>query len=282
MLLPSWRFCLHLGDLLFLSVLLYKTLQHEVGHGSSIEHGADNSTAISEPGNPPQYVPILPDYLQFDDGYNMKDLLFYVAIGVLSSELFYHILCAYLEIYYYILQRNSPEKWKCQPNRFLTRSNEVHEVLVGTVNLLLAGTVSGVLSCWVMNDNYSTLYFKINHFGYLYFFLSIPLLFLWTEAMAYYSHRLLHIPLLYKLIHKQHHRYHTPTPYSATAMSPFEMIIYQSLTLFPIFVVPIHAFVFIANLVYIFYYSLMDHSGIKMNALWPWQPNTMFHDDHHK
>ena len=281
---------LHTGDILFLFILLYKTLQHKVGHeGSSVENvsslawgNANNSTTTLESGHPVQYAPILPDYLQLDDRYNMKDLLFFIAIGIISAELFYHVLCGYLQIYYYVLQRENPEKWKCQPNRFLSRSNEVHEVVVGTFNLIIAGIMSGFLSCWVMNDNYSAFYYKIDQFGYLYFFSSIPLIFLWTEAMAYYSHRLLHIPVLYRLIHKQHHRYHTPTPYSVLAMSPFELILYQTLTLFPVFVVPIHPFVFIFNLVYVFYYSVMDHSGIKMEALWPWQPNTIFHDDHHK
>ncbi|KAJ8307455.1 hypothetical protein KUTeg_015539 [Tegillarca granosa] len=39
---------------------------------------------------------------------------------------------------------------------------------------------------------------------------------------------------------------------------------------------------FIGILLYTYYYGMIDHSGIKMEALWPWQPNTMFHDDHHR
>ena len=229
-----------------------------------------------------QYEPILPSYLQLSDTYNLHDLLFYVSLGVLSSLLFYHSLCGYLQIYYYVLRRNNPESWKCQPNRFLTPTNELHEVCTGTFNIILAGSMSGFLACWVMNDNYSTFYFKIDQYGYPYFIFSFVFIFLWIEAMAYYSHKLLHTPFFYKLIHKHHHRYHSPTPYSVLAMSPFELALYQSLFLIPLFTIPVHALVFIANEIYIFYYGLLDHSGIKMEALWPWQPNTTFHDDHHK
>ena len=82
--------------------------------------------------------------------------------------------------------------------------------------------------------------------------------------------------------HTHTHSYHSPTPYAAIAMSPFEMAFYQIIFLCPLFLFPINGLVFISVLVYIYYFSLIDHSGIKMESMFPWQPNTMFHDDHHK
>jgi len=35
-------------------------------------------------------------------------------------------------------------------------------------------------------------------------------------------------------------------------------------------------------LVYVYYFGLMNHSGMKMTSWFPWQPDTMFHDNHHK
>ena len=40
--------------------------------------------------------------------------------------------------------------------------------------------------------------------------------------------------------------------------------------------------VYIIIVQYQYYYGMMDHSGIKMDAFWPWQPPTIFHDNHHK
>ena len=77
-------------------------------------------------------------------------------------------------------------------------------------------------------------------------------------------------------------RYHSPTAYSVLAMSPFELIFYDSLFIIPLFIFPINGFVYVAELVYVYYFGLMDHSGIKMESWFPWQPNTMFHDDHHR
>eukprot|EP00731_Ephydatia_muelleri_P004967 Em0002g1143a len=214
--------------------------------------------------------------------YGLTDLLFYVGVGVASSQLIYQLLCGAIQLYYYTLQRGNPETWKCQPNRFLTRSNEWHEIVVGTLNMTLAGSMSGFLSCWILNGNYTSVYFVVGDYGHAYYFLSFVWLFLWFEASAYYSHRLLHTPWLYKAIHKHHHRYHSPTPYSVIAMSPFEMVFYQMFFVAPLFTVPIHASVYIAIELYIFYFGLIDHSGVKMTSWLPWQPDSMFHDDHHK
>ena len=172
-----------------------------------------------EPLSTLNYQPVLPDYLQLPDSYNMKDLLFYVGIAVTSSQLMYEVqsilsvhvftlytcrlrnsncsviinfclrfiqrslsnayfttfqrilnpysehctymhtcththtqgVCGFFQLYFYTLKRDSPEHWKCQPHRFLTRSNEIHEMVVRTINMTIASTVSGILTCWVVN-----------------------------------------------------------------------------------------------------------------------------------
>lgn len=49
-----------------------------------------------------------------------------------------------------------------------------------------------------------------------------------------------------------------------------------------LFIINLIAGVYIFLLLYVYYYGMMDHSGVKMDALWPWQPPSMFHDNHHK
>ena len=96
-------------------------------------------TALNNTVNDTHKTAIMPDYLQLPDWYNLADLLFYFTVAVVSSELMYHLICGFLQVYYYRMQRDQPEKWKCQPHRFLTRSNETHEFIVGTINLFIAG-----------------------------------------------------------------------------------------------------------------------------------------------
>ena len=187
----------------------------------------DNATITFERSTP-AYQPVLPDYLQvFPDLYNMKDYLLYLFIGTASSLVIMHLVAGFLQVYYYTLQRGNPEAWKCQPHRFLTRSNEIHEIVVGTINMTIGGLISGSVTCWIANGNFNTIYYKIDEYGYPYFFASFGIYFLWIEAAAYYIHAWLHRPFIYRTLHKHHHRYHTPTAYSVVALSPIELLIQQ-------------------------------------------------------
>ena len=221
LLLTLCYYSLYIGDVILFCLLIYKTYLGSARLDFPISLSGDdngnsstttNNKTLSRLGQPqednniPIYEPILPDYLQLPDEYKLKDLLFYQAIAIGSSVIMYHIMCGLLQLYFYTWRRDEPEKWKCQPHRFLTRSNELHEMVVGTINMMLASAMSGFLACWVVNGNYSTVYFRVDEYGYVYFFLSIVLVFLYLDAGAYYSHYLLHTPWLYKNVHKHHHR----------------------------------------------------------------------------
>ncbi|KAJ8311338.1 hypothetical protein KUTeg_010693 [Tegillarca granosa] len=139
-----------------------------------------------------------------------------------------------------------------------------------------------LISCAInLGSRYTSLYYKISDRSLLHFIVSIPLVFLFNECAGYYSHRMFHIPVLYKTIHKWHHRYHQPTPLAATAMHPLEFLTYQAYYAAPAFIFPVHVGVYITVLLYNYYYGIIDHSGINMEALWPWQPPSIYHDNHH-
>ena len=81
----------------------------------------------------------------------------------------------------------------------------------------------------------------------------------------------------------QHYRrYHSPTAYSAVSMSPIELSFLNLAIVAPLFMLPLNATVFVVEVAYIYYFGLMDHSGVMMDSWFPWQPHTKFHDDHHR
>ena len=47
------------------------------------------------------------------------------------------------------------------------------------------------------------------------------------------------------------------------------------------FVVPCHVTVPVVVGLYTMYHLIDDHSGVKLASPWPWQPTTLYHDDHH-
>ena len=83
------------------------------------------------------------------------------------------------QIAYYVLRRDKPEEWKCQPYQWLPRDLEIHEMVVGWFSLSIGSLISSALACWVMNGGWSTLYFDPAEHGYVWLVLQIPVIFIW-------------------------------------------------------------------------------------------------------
>ena len=88
------------GDVIIVALLAYRSYTANFHQGSA---DAQNLTgynsnrtltaARSSDGEPPYvYEPLLPEHLQIlPDEWNMKDLLFYVIVGITSSQLIFQV-----------------------------------------------------------------------------------------------------------------------------------------------------------------------------------------------
>jgi len=214
---------------------------------------------------------------------SFQDLPYFIASAMIVSQTIFLGIGGYLQWKYYVKQKSTPEEWKCQPKKFLTDENERHEFWLGETCLILNSIMSGVGSCYIHNTGYhSKVYFDINEYGWIYFIFSTVLLFLIQDALSYYYHRMLHWPIFYKTFHKWHHRYHSPTAWSAVAMHPVESLVFELFLFLPLLMIPFHFVSVVIMFHYLFYFGLIDHSGIDMDSIWPWQPPVRFHDDHHR
>lgn len=74
-------------------------------------------------------------------------------------------VCGFFEYYWYIRQRETPEDWKCQPRRWLSDADQQHEILSGTCNMMMAGTILGSAAYWVYIGGTCALYFNPLDYG---------------------------------------------------------------------------------------------------------------------
>lgn len=101
--------------------------------------------------------------------------------------------------------------------------------------------ISGLLACYCYNDGvYQKVYYSPSEYGWTWFVLQVPLVFMYQDYATYWTHRIYHIPFLYKRFHKMHHKYKQPTAFSVTAIHPVEILHMQAMLLLPVFVVPVH------------------------------------------
>lgn len=204
----------------------------------------------------------------------------YVAIAVAGGLGMYFVIGGVFEFAFY-RRREAAHLWKCQPKRWPSPKARRAEIVLGSANMTAASIASGVFVYYVDNGGYTTLYSSLDVHGLAFTVATGVVYVLGTDFALYWAHRIFHTPRLYRAIHKVHHRWTSPTAFTAMAMHPVEFATYQSMMLIPLFILPVNTYVVIATLVVTNYYALVDHSGVKAHSWLPLIAPAQFHDDHH-
>lgn len=104
--------------------------------------------------------------------------------------------------------------------------------------------------------------------GRWYDILQFPIFIGFTDFFIYWIHRGLHHPLIYKRMHKAHHKWVVPTPFASHAFHPVDGMS-QSLPyhIFP-FLFPLNKFAYIALFVFVNLWTVTIHDGeYAMNSV---------------
>jgi Delta7-sterol 5-desaturase len=203
------------------------------------------------------------------------------AMAVVGGLGTYFGLGSYFEWAYYRRRRAEASAWKIQPLRFTAPSRRRAEVAQSTLNLLVASLVSGYLAYRVTTDNPTRIYFGRGGLGIAGDLAATAAYFLVTDFGLYWAHRAMHHPVLFRAVHRWHHRTLSPTAFTASAMHPLEFAVYQLVVAVPFFIFPMPWWGVVGTLFYHNAVALFDHSGIDFGAWFPFQPPPRFHDDHH-
>lgn len=223
-----------------------------------------------------------PDVIKWFGGLDLMSFVLAACVSSVTTAAVYAWHCHQIKAVYRCEEsRANCEEWKCQPDRWLSPELEREEAILGTLN---SGLATMYVMCFLRlaTQGYTAVYFNIAEHSWVWYCATFAITFAWIETWAYWTHRFWHIKCLYPWLHKWHHRFQPPTPFSAVAFHPLEFAFYvvggQLLFLF----VPVHPTVMVIVGLYTGYYLIEDHCGIKRTPMWPWQPSTQMHDDHHK
>ncbi|KAJ3491421.1 hypothetical protein NLJ89_g11335 [Agrocybe chaxingu] len=108
---------------------------------------------------------------------------------------------------------------------------------------------------------YSLMYDGMDTYGYTYLVLSMPLYLLFTDYLIYWIHRWLHIPVIYKYIHKPHHKWIIPTPFASYAFHPVDGYAQSLPYHLLVFVFPIHRILYLILFVSVNFWSIFIHDS---------------------
>ncbi|XP_037037566.1 lathosterol oxidase-like [Bradysia coprophila] len=259
------------GEWILILVHFLKQMTHiERNSSENINHTLEN---------------IFDDHKTMEQKFVFDQWIYFVTWAAFGSYFIYFAVGGFLHWYFYVRQRSTPHEWKCQPDKFLSAELEKHEIIVGSISLFCVSILTGSFACYIYNGgSLQWVYYSPSEYGWWWFFLQVPVIFIYQDYATYLTHRFYHIPFFYKHFHKLHHTYKQPTAFSVTAIHPVEIVQVQLTMAVPLFVMPVHWLMFYTVVLYTYYHAILDHSGITFKAQWwqPWQPDAIFHDNHHQ
>lgn len=131
-------------------------------------------------------------------------------------------------------------------------------------------------------------YLDFAAYGWIYWGFSVVLLIVAHDAYFYWTHRAMHLPRLYRWMHRTHHRSVSPSPWAAYAFAPAEAAVQGAFLPLMILLVPLHPAAILAFVVHSLTRNVVGHSGFELfprgashGRRLGWLTMTTHHDLHH-
>lgn len=113
---------------------------------------------------------------------------------------------------------------------------------------------------------HTRLYHDIHDYGWWYLAVSFGAVLILQDAYFYFTHRLLHHPVLFQRLHRGHHRSRVPTPWTSFAFEPGEALIHSFFFVILVFVLPLHFITLIAAFLTMTIWAISTHLSVPIPA----------------
>ncbi|MCC7441052.1 MAG: sterol desaturase family protein [Bdellovibrionales bacterium] len=126
----------------------------------------------------------------------------------------------------------------------------------------LAGLVAAGVQAY--ESGWTLLYFEVAERGWGYLAASFGIVLLVHETYYYWVHRLLHLDLFYRLLHRHHHQFVTPGPWAAFSFHPLEAAVSHAVLPALLLLIPLHPAVICAYLLWMAVSGAVNHLGAEL------------------
>jgi lathosterol oxidase len=214
-------------------------------------------------------------------------------IGILTLLFFVIITGRYFfvaGIFYLIFYVWVPKKWKSRkinsrnykPGQFKL---EVKWSIITSLLFSIAGTATVIL--W--QKGYTKVYIDKFLYGWWYLPVSLLIFMLLHETYYYWLHRWMHLPKVFKIVHKVHHDSNITSPFTAFSFHPLEGFLQAIFFPVMLMILPMHYYVVIIQLTIMTISSVINHLDIEIypekfnnNFVGKWLIGATHHSLHHK
>lgn len=184
-------------------------------------------------------------------------------------------------------------KWDALAHRRIQRRRPSmkafsREVRYSIATAMIFATV-GVLTIHLGRTGHLRVYHPIAAHGWPYWVASIAIAIVVHDAYFYWTHRAMHHPRLFRLVHRAHHLSTSPSPWAAYAFGPIEAVVHALIVPLLLLVMPMHDSAVFVFLVYMIVMNVVGHLGIELYPRWfargrwtRWYSTSTHHNLHHR
>jgi Delta7-sterol 5-desaturase len=198
----------------------------------------------------------------------------------------YFLMASAVFVLFYIILKNPMLNRKIQ-QKFPHRSDYFRDVANSMVSMGIFAAVS-VTTFWILGP-YIHVYTNISDHSMAYYAFTYVWMFFLHDFYFYVSHRLMHHPKVFQLVHLTHHKSNNPSPWTAYAFNPLEAVIEAGILTIFAFSIPIHRSAIFIYMLFQISYNIYGHLGFEifpanMHKHWlgKWFNTSVAHNMHHK
>lgn len=151
---------------------------------------------------------------------------------------------------------------------------------------IYAVPAAAVIELWQRGG--TALYTDVGQYGAWYLPVSVLIYMALHDTYFYWTHRLMHVPRVYRVMHRVHHQSRPPTPFASFSFHPSEALLGAVFLPLVALVVPLHVGAALFILVLMTVCAVMNHSAYEIlppawlkSAGGRWFISAAHHDLHH-
>lgn len=196
----------------------------------------------------------------------MEDFFIYLVIffGILLIRYF---ATAGFFFIYYIKIKKSKSEGLILSKRPLKKDQIRKEIFWSIISSAIFALFGAFIYCLWLQD-LTSIYTDASEFGYLYLPLSLLIVLLIHETYYYWMHRAMHIPKIYKYVHRVHHNSLSSTPWTAFSFHPWESILEALIVPLILIFIPVNIYILLIYLIFMTFSSVVNHLDIEIYPDW--------------
>lgn len=136
---------------------------------------------------------------------------------------------------------------------------------------------------------FTKVYFDVNEYPMWWLPVSLGIAMLLHETYYYWLHRWMHVPAVFRIVHKVHHDSNITSPWTAFSFHPLEGVLQAIFLPLLLMFLPMHIYVIILQLTIMTFSSVINHLDIEIyprkfnhHFLGKWLIGATHHSLHHK